>query len=205
MNVSTFFRKLFLLSIVCTASLFTVAQTKKTPVDYLSIPGPVIFEGKSYFLSWSTHPAAAYYKQEYLIETENADRFKTMLLIEVLSDGSDIKDIVAAKIAELKKLKENNPIVNYDLIKNPATGEYLVDFLMTANDANGAVSIIEHNVYRYKSLKDRKGKLGVTLFGVSKRAYGSSVDVFLTSLKTSRKLIINAVAQFKMPEVFLSK
>lgn len=166
------------------------AQSSKT--DYLSVPGPVVFDGKSYSLAWSAHPSAAYYKQEYVIKGESVERFKTMLMLEVLTGDVKVKDVVAAKIEELKKMKASNPIVQYEMFRKD--GEYIVDFLLSAGD------IVERNVYRYKSLS---GQQGIVLFAVSTRAYGKDIDQFLINLKTTKSKGVNAVAQFKMPAVIV--
>ncbi|MEO6637530.1 MAG: hypothetical protein ABIN25_04595, partial [Ginsengibacter sp.] len=86
-------------------------------------------------------------------------------------------------------------------ISNPKTGEYLIDFLLSANGADGSMNIVERNVYRYKSFTDKAGKAGVQLFGVSTRSYGADIDKFFAALKANRKDLINKVAQFKLPEI----
>jgi hypothetical protein len=179
------------------------AQTNKPVTNYLDVPGPIVFANNRYDLSWSTHPAAGYYKQEYVAKGEQLNRYKTMIMLDVVTGESNIKNIVAAKIAELKKLKEGNPVVNYEVINNTATNEYLIDFLLTANAPNGTISIAERNVYRYKTIKIKPGQQAIVLFGVSTRAYGAGIDQFFTSLKTSRKDLISKVASFNIPAVKL--
>ncbi|MEO5943487.1 MAG: hypothetical protein ABIP30_03560 [Ferruginibacter sp.] len=176
------------------------AQAQVPPADYVHVPGPILFDGKAYSLSWSSHPASNFYKQEYLVKGDNPDRFKMMVLTDVVT-GASIKDVVSAKINELKKMKAANPFVNYDVINNTKTGEYMIDFLLSANDANGNMNIVERNVYRYRALTDKTGKAGVQLFGLSTRSYGADINNFLVALKANRKYLVNKVAQFKLPEV----
>jgi hypothetical protein len=173
--------------------------------DYLNVPGPVVFDKKSYNLSWTSHPSANYYKHEYIMPGDNVDKFKAMILIDVLTGSLKLKDIVAAKVAELKKMKETNPVVNYETFDNPKSGEYMLDFLLTANGADGKISIAERNVYRYKTFTDKSGKTGVVLFGVSTRSYGVDVTAFLTSLKTTKKDLVNKVAEYKIPAIQILK
>ncbi|MEO6819002.1 MAG: hypothetical protein ABI204_04705 [Ginsengibacter sp.] len=192
-------QSIFLLIIFFMCAINTQAQ--KVSADFVNVPGPLFFDNKSFSLSWSSHPANNFYKQEYLVKGDIPDQFKMMLLTDVVTGGSAIKEVVNAKLAELKKMKEANPIVNYEVISNAKTGEYLIDFLLAANDANGNTNIVERNVYRYKSFTDKSGKGGVQLFGVSERSYGSDINKFLVALKTNRKELVNKVALFKMPEV----
>ncbi len=98
-------------------------------------------------------------------------------------------------------MKESNPLVNYELIDNSKSGEYIIDFLLTANAPDGAISIAERNVYRYKSFTDKAGHTGVMLFGISNRVYGSDVNPFFTSLKSNRKDLMTKVAQAGIPEI----
>ena len=177
------------------------AQTKKTPVDYVNVPGPVVFDKQAFNLSWSAHPAENYYKQEYIVKGDNPDKFQTMLLTEIVTGESSIKDVVSAKVEELKKMKASNPVVNYEIIQNPKTGEYILDFLLSANGADGAMNIVERNVYRYKTFTDKAGQPGVQLFGVSTRSYGANIDKFFASLKMNRKDLINKVSQTSMPQI----
>ena len=68
-------------------------------------------------------------------------------------------------------MKATNPLVNYEMFQK--NGEYLLDFLLSANAADGkTVDIVERNVYRYKTFTDKSGKKGILLFAVSVRSYG---------------------------------
>ena len=181
------------------------AQTNKPAIDYLSVPGPVVFQSKSYNLNWSSHPATGFYKQEYIVKGDNADKYKTMVLIDVLTGETKIKSVVNAKVEEIKKQKAVNPMVNYEVISNPKTGEYMIDFLLIANASDGSTSIVERNVYRYKAGITKTGEMVVLLFGISTRAYGANVDNFFVALKANRKDLINTVAQYSVPEISIKK
>src|SRR4051812_9099980 len=60
---------------------FAPAARAADAVDQLGIPGPVVFDGRSYALAWSQHPTPIYYKQEYLPAGENLDSYSRMLII----------------------------------------------------------------------------------------------------------------------------
>lgn len=175
-------------------------NSQNTKTDYLSVPGPVVFEAKSYNLVWTSHPSGNYYKQEYLTKGENADRYKSMLMLEVLTGNVNVKDIVAGKIEELKKMKASNPIVNYEMFQK--NGEYIIDFIVSANATDGKAEIVERNVYRYKTLA---GQPGIILFAMSTRAYGNEIDKFLVNLKSTKSILVNAVAKFVIPAIKLTK
>lgn len=192
---------LMLLSAIFLFPAVIYSQSNKTATDYLNISGPVSFENKSYKLDWASHPTADFYKQEYLPAGEVTGKYKTMLLIDVLVGDKTAKELAAQKIEELKVMKQNNPMVNYNAFDNAAGGEYMIDFLLTANAPDGSISIVERNVYRYKALPGKSGKKGVLLFGISQRGYGKQVDVFLKTLKTNKNELVNQVAKYPIPEI----
>lgn len=182
-------------------SIPSLAQTTKPAVDYLQLPGPIMFENKPYGLSWTSHPAPDFYKQEYLVKGDDPNKFHAMILVDVVTGQSAVKTVLAAKVAELKKMKAGNPMINFEVIENPKTGEYILDFLLTANAADGTIAVAERNVYRYKAFKNKGGQAGVLLFGVSNRVYGADVTSFFTSLKAGRKDLVTKVAQVAMPDI----
>lgn len=184
-------------------STISHSQNTKAIKDYLGIPGPVSFDNKSYSLSWSSHPAANFYKQEYIVKGDSADHFKSMILFDLLTGNSTIKEIAAAKIEELKTAKATNPLVTYEIFDNPTTGEYMIDFVLTANSASGQLDIAERNIYRYTKFTSASGQKGILLFGVSTRSYGNNINQFLANLKTSKKYLVNLTAKFKIPVVKL--
>jgi hypothetical protein len=185
-------------------SIITYAQTSKTVTEYLNVPGPIILNKESFKLAWSSHPASNYYKQEYIRPNDKIEKFKKMVMVEVLSGEAKAADLAKAKISELQQLKQTNPLVNHEVFQK--NGEIIIDFLLSENSPDGKnVNIIERNVYRYKEITDKNGTKGVMLFGVSERGYGNEVDAFLSSLKKNKATLTNAVAAFVMPEVTIKK
>jgi hypothetical protein len=198
-------KKTTLLTLLATTIFFTSSLAQRTK-EYLDVPGPIVFEKNAYQLDWSSHPVANFYKQEYLVKGDTAGKYKTMVLMDVMVTGKGIKEIAGEKIAELKKLKETNPVVNYEIFDNPSSGEYMLDFVLSANTADGKyISIVERNVYRYKAFTDKNGKKGVLLFGISTRGYGNSINSFFASLKANRKALIDQVAKFTIPDIAVAK
>ncbi|MFB6456712.1 hypothetical protein ACE38W_15680 [Chitinophaga sp. Hz27] len=179
------------------------AQDPGKAKDYLHIPGPVKMQNASYNLVWSSHPAENYYKQEYLTQGDHVEKFKKMVSIDVLTGTATPRDLAAAKVEELKKLKVSNPIVNYEVYEKD--GEILLDFLLSANTPDGKkVSILERNVYRYIALKNNS-KPGVLLLSVAERAYDDNIEQYLKSLKGNRNALLEAVGNYPIPAVSLDK
>jgi hypothetical protein len=200
-----FIELIIISSLVILISTICIAQNNNSPVDYLNVPGPISFNSTSYNLSWTSHPSATYYKQEYLVKGDTADRFKTMLLLEVLTGKANLKNIADSKVAELKKMKITNPVVTYELTANSTTGEYFLDFVVSDNAPNGKVNIAERNIYRYTTFTDKAGEKGVLLLGVSIRSYGNDTGKFLASLKLNKNDLLTKVKQFSMPGITIRK
>jgi len=182
---------------------FSFGQSPKL-IEYLGVPGPISFDKVSYSLAWTSHPADNYYKQEYLAKGDTLERFKKLIMLEVITGKTKLKDIVATKVAELKKMKVLNPVINYETFEKD--GEVMLDFIITENTPNGKlVSILERNVYRYKSVVDKSGQKGVLLFGISDRHYGNDIDDFFATFKLKRFDIINLIGAFDIPEISIAK
>jgi hypothetical protein len=177
----------------------TIAQNNAKPVDRLGIKGPVNFDNKVYNLSWSAHPSANYYKQEYIPAGEAMNKYKSMVMVEAATGAITIKDAMEAKIAELKTLRTSNPFVSYDTFYIAGKEEFVLDFVITQNTADNKSAIIaERNIYRYKSLP---GKNGIMLFAVSVRSYGSDTKNFLANIKNGRNILVDKVRAYSLPEL----
>ena len=182
---------------------FAFGQATK-PTEYLGVAGPISFDKVSYDLVWTSHPTDNYYKQEYLSKGDTIEKFKKLIMLEIITGKTKLKDIVAKKVAELKKMKISNPVINYETFEKD--GEVMLDFIISENTPDGKlVSILERNVYRYKSIIDKSGQKGVLLFGVSDRHYGNDIDDFFATFKSKRFDLINLVGAYEIPEISIGK
>ena len=189
-----------LLAILFAAAFTTIGNQQVK--DYLHVPGPVEFNKTKYNLVWSSHPSATYYKQEYIPTGQAVEKFTKMVMIEAVTGEFNLQDVVKAKTMELDKRKPVDDITNYRVIENKASGEYLLDFVISAPGDNNN-NIVEWNAYRYRKLNDKSGKKGIMLFAYSRRAYGSATTKFLEGLKQERLADINALAAYAIPQVTL--
>lgn len=172
--------------------------------DYLGVPGPIAIGGASYNISWSSHPTANYYKQEYIQKGDDVNRFNKMMMLEaVVSETIKPQDALAGKVAELKERKKTDALVNYQTLANTAKGEYMLDFLLSDGPA-ASPNVVEWNIYRYKSFTDKNGHKGLMLFAISTRAYGDKIKPFLASLKDIRTKTINTIAGYEVPPITIA-
>jgi hypothetical protein len=196
----TVFAPLLRLCIALTLGVLLAGPADAQVKDYLGVPGPISFEGRSYRLAWSSKPSANYVKQEYVPAGQDVRRYRQMLLVERVVSGIGVAEAVRAQVESLNKRKAGDPLANMDLVQNAATGEALLDFLVSSRDQNGQI-IVEWNAYRYAPIRRPSSERGVLLFAVSQRAYGDeAAKAFLTRLKQARLAQINALARAPLPK-----
>lgn len=174
------------------------ASQSNDKTERLGVPGPVVFEGRDYALASTSHPKAEYFLQEYLPAGQGLNSYTHMFLIEALTVNATPKDAAASQIAMLNERKGKDPLVNHEANVNEATGEVMLDFLVSGAD-NGKI-VVEWNAYRYTPLKGSKP--GVVLHGISRRAYGEDdAKKFLTGLESWRADAKKALTGFNAPAV----
>ncbi|WP_156385734.1 hypothetical protein [Devosia sp. Root685] len=177
------------LALVCLSGSTVVAQE-----DAIGAPGPFVLEGTSFELAWTSHPTDAFYKQEYVPEGQTVEAYDQMFMVDVLTNGVSVGDAAGTMIKGLQERKASDPVVNFDVMQNEATGEMILDFMLS--DSSGEAVIVEWNAYRYVPLED-----GVAMFGISRRGYGDGASELLRGLKETRMKTIQALAELELPEV----
>lgn len=182
------------------ASVQGFGQGNKPAVNYLGIPGPIVFQKKDYRMVWSSHPDASLYKQEYLVAGDGFPEYKSMITIDFVVSPAHVDDAVKTKVRELEQLKKTLD-VHYEVIGNAATGEKIIDCLLGQTATDDAKRIYEHDVYRFKTVTAKSGQKGILLYALSNRAYGKDIEQFLIRLKAERKTLIADVAQAPIPDI----
>lgn len=180
-------------------------QPKKEVINYLALPGSFTIQNQVYRLAWSSHPDASLYKHEYLTAGDQFPKYKSLVTVDFVITQSALSQAVSTKIRQLEAMKKTSPIVNYELIENKTTGEIIIDCVIGETAADDRNSIVERNVFRYKSISATSGQRGIVLLAVSVRKYGDEITPFLTKLKTDKKALVNEVARLPMPVINLSK
>lgn len=182
------------------AIVVLAAPASAEVLDYLGVPGPIEFGGEAYELAWTSKPSANYVKQEYLPARQKPETFSQMLLIERVMGNLKVMDAVRSQVDMLQKRKATDPLVNMSVLKHDATGEVLLDFIVSAKNDKGEY-VVEWNAYRYTLYRDPSGKSGVLLFGVSRRAYGNdNAKTFMAGLKQLRPAQIKALTGAPLPK-----
>jgi len=179
--------------------LFSVSAILGQEVeDYLGAPGPIAIGDTNYVLAWSSNPQPGYFKQEYLPEGTAPENYESMVIVEFLAGDTPIAEVVSAQVDMVNARKSADPVANSAVLRNDETGEFVLDFLLSAKDESGEF-ILEWNGYRYAEAT-LAGKPGALLFGISERSYGNAdAESFLTDLRAFKAQRIQELTKAAMP------
>lgn len=169
--------------------------------DYINVPGPLQFGNDNYFLAWSAKPTDNYYKHEYLPKGDSLNHYSKMVLIDVLYDTANPRGLVYYKLNALAQRKRTDAAVDYHLIQSPDSSAYIVDF--AESEGFPRVKFVEWNAYLYKSIKDKKGRKAILLFGISLREYDDKVMGFIDHIADVREKIIQQLIEYQTPVISL--
>jgi hypothetical protein len=168
--------------------------------DLFGVPGPISFQGEDYVLAWTSQPSENYVKQEYVPTSQRVETYQDMILVEAVIGALTPMDAAASQISSLEARKGVDPVLNYDLMRNDATGEVLLDFLVSDLEADPV--IVEWNAYRYRALEDNEG---IVLVAISRRGYGEEgATSFMSGLGAMRSEAIAALANLSFPAVSMA-
>ncbi|ODT70704.1 MAG: hypothetical protein ABS75_11245 [Pelagibacterium sp. SCN 63-23] len=186
---------------IAIVTLFSVLPAQaQDATDYLGVPGPITIGGTDYMLSWSSNPSEGYFKQEYLPEGAVPESYESMVMVEFLASDMPLTDVISAQMQMINARKATDPVANAALLQNGETGEFVLDFLLSAKDENGEF-ILEWNGYRYAEA-EFDGENGSILFAISERAYGNdAAEAFLGNLREFKAQRILDLTQADLPKL----
>ena len=187
-NIKSYFlikkmKKLF--SILSLLSIMTWGTLKAQNVEDVLDVKSLNFQGVEYQLGWSAHNSVQCI-QEYFPKGEKPETFKKMFTINVfVADGVTPELAAQAKCIELDNRKKKDNCCHYKKFENKKSGEYIIDFLVSDGEQGKEPTVVEFNLYRYKSIKVN-GKNALQLIFYSRRAYNSDVYNLLSKLSDIR-------------------
>lgn len=168
--------------------------------DYLGIMGPIGFLGEEWHLASASAQNEAYSRQAYLPQGDSFPLYKRMFVIETVKGGLTVEETLAFQVQTLEQRRETDPLVNMEVIENPATGEVLLDFVLSGQTDDGNL-IVEWNAYRYAPHQFADGSTGVVLYAYSVRSYGDGeARTMLTGLRDERTKLVEALAVSDLPQ-----
>lgn len=182
-------------------SVFLFSFDAKQTTDQIGVKGPLTFNNTIFSLSWSHKQSETYILQEYLPAGEKTETYNQMLTLHLFDTDISVADAVGQKVKELNERKKTDAVCQFAALKGPEGKEYVVDFLLSDSKA-GKLDIVEFNIYRYFIVNTGKGN-ALLVYAYTKRSYGEKINSFLKELASTRKSMINEMAQAKVPKLSL--
>ncbi|PHR35233.1 MAG: hypothetical protein COA38_02795 [Fluviicola sp.] len=169
--------------------------------DYLGIGESLSFNEKIFTLAWSSNPTSGYYKQEYLLDSATVENYNEMILVEAIKGDISPKLAAQSKIAELKELKKNNPVINWNLYERK--NEVILDFVITDNATK-----YEWNLYRYSTVKDSTKQKYLVLQAYSYKDIlftNEDLKPFFNRILENRDAFMRKLGKLDLSEIKISK
>ncbi|MFC3704715.1 hypothetical protein ACFOOL_08080 [Devosia honganensis] len=190
-----------MMALIVASALLVAPALAQQADDMLGVPGPISFQEQDYVLSWTSRPNPDYIKQEYVPQGQTVETYSEMILIETVVGAITPIQAAALQVQSLDARKGTDPVVNHQIMQNEASGEVLLDFVVS--DLSVDPVVVEWNAYRYAALP---GSEGVMLFAVSRRGYGQDgATQFMSGLGALRSEAISALTAQPLPEISIAQ
>lgn len=176
-------------------------ETSISATNYLGTTDTLIFNESKYALVWSSNPAQGYYKHEYLLDKTTLENYNEMFLVEALKGKITPKMAAQMKIDELKELKKDNPVINWNLYEN--NNDIILDFVISDQETQ-----YEWNLYHYTVQKNVSGQKYLVLYAYSyKDSLFTNEDLkpFFNRILENRESLITKLGEFNLPELKISE
>lgn len=190
-----------MMALIVASALLVAPAPAQQADDMLGVPGPISFQEQDYVLSWTSRPTPDYIKQEYVPQGQTVEAYSEMILIETVVGAITPIQAAALQVQSLDARKGTDPVVNHQIMQNEASGEVLLDFVVS--DLSVDPVVVEWNAYRYAALP---GSEGVMLYAVSRRGYGQDgATQFMSGLGALRSEAISALTAQPLPEISIAQ
>lgn len=190
-----------MMALIVASALLVAPALAQQADDMLGVPGPISFQEQDYVLLWTSRPTPDYIRQEYVPQGQTVEAYSEMILIETVVGAITPIQAAALQVQSLDARKGTDPVVNHQIMQNEASGEVLLDFVVS--DLSVDPVVVEWNAYRYAALP---GSEGVMLYAVSRRGYGQDgATQFMSGLGALRSEAISALTAQPLPEISIAQ
>lgn len=165
--------------------------------DILGIGSSIKFSSERYHLTRSHKPYNNYYIQEFIRPNENVNNFTKSVVVMAIIDTSSTDRLVGIKLAELKKMKEKNKTVYYQVLFNEGEGR-IIEFSMS----DGIYHFWNIQRYTVQTLKNGR-QVGVMYTYIEKEKITDkwSIKDITENIKNKRISYITEVGEIEIPIV----
>ena len=166
--------------------------------DYLSIGNQIIFLNEEYKLAWSSNPTNGYYKQEYLRPKDKLTKFNKMLLINAVESDISADEAAQLRSNDLDRLKKDNPMINYNIIKNSITKEVILDFVISDK-----AYVYEWNMHKFEHQEYDGKNYMVTFCYVYRDSLNDNEELktFFNHITNNKTKVIYSLGEYVIPQI----
>ena len=166
--------------------------------DYLSTGDQLTFLNENYELVWSSNPITGYYKQEYLRSKDKLTKFSKMLIIDAVESNISADEAARLKSKDLDRLKKDNPMINYNTIKNSITQEVILDFVISDK-----AYIYEWNMYKFEHQEYDGKNYMVTFCYVYRDSLNDNEELktFFNHITNNKTKVIYSLGEYVIPQI----
>lgn len=177
---------------------FSFLKAQDNLVDYLSIPGPVEFEGTEYFLANSKQFSKTYFRQQFLPADQSMEDFNELLDFSYFSKEIEMEYAVRQKVESIQQREEKDKFAKVNVTESPDGKEYIVDYYISETPEKGS-PYIEYNIFRFRTIETGSGK-NFLILNYAKRMYGD-LKSSAKSIAKQRDNLMGAIIEYKIPEI----
>jgi len=180
--------------------LVSLFKAQSNTTDYLSIPGPLDFNGTEYFLVWSKQVSPTLLVQQYLPKDEELENFSQLITISYFNKDINVEQAIRQKVEIVQELGEKDKLAKIDISENPDGTEYIVDYSLSGKNKSES-PYLEYSVDRFK--KFQNGKKPMLIFSYKKRMYGDDLKGASKAISKQRNQLITSTIEYAVPIIQL--
>ena len=181
--------------------VMSFSKAQDLPVDLISVPGPIEFNGSELLLNWSKQNSKTLSTQQFLPRDESIEDFTELLTFSFFNKEIEMEMAVRQKVDAIQKKAQNDKFAKVNVTESPDGNEFIVDYTISEDSEKGE-AFVEYNVYRFKQY-DNKGAKSFLILSYSKRMYGEDFKGAAKSFARQRDLLMTTMIEYKIPEIKL--
>ena len=166
--------------------------------DYLSVPGPLTFDGTEFFLNWSKKNSKIFTIQQFLPRDEYMNEFENLITFNYFLKDIDPEVAVRQKIESVQNQIRSDKFGSVNMIQSPDGKEFIVEYT-TSHSTDTTKSYFEYNIYRFKKYHLQESK-SLLILSYTKRYYDDFKNSKKINSKEKSKLLTEMV-NFVIPEI----
>ena len=176
-------------------------KAQENATDFLSIPGPIEYDGTEFFLAWSKPVSKTLFRQQYLPSDERIEDFTQLLDFSFFNKEIEMELAVRQKVEDIQKVAKSDKFAKVNVAESPDGKEYIVDYYTSESPETGD-GFVEYNIDRFITVEKGNTKTFLIL-SYAKRMYGD-LKSSAKSLSRQGDHLMTTMIEYKVPDIKVS-